>query len=561
MKSQCIEKIKHAECGSRDGLQVFESDEGYTGYCFACDTYIPDPYDGGKPKKKWKPSKQDIADEMEAISQCESLELPDRKLKDWALEQFGIKIGVSEQDGETPVFHYYPYTKDGEVVAYKTRLIEGKKMWTVGDMKGVELFGWQQAAGISAPTLFICEGELDAASVFQALKDKSRGTKWADYDPSVVSLPRGAGNAKQSIKDNLPAIRTLFNKVVLVFDHDKAGDEAVEEVMQLLPSATRAHFSEKDANAMLMAGYSQALAKACQWNSSKPDNTKLVWAEELEEVARQQAVMGLSWPWEKLTELTRGIRLGETIYFGGGVKMGKTVTVSAIAKHMIIEHGMKVFFAQPEESNRKSYQLVAGQVAHRIFHDPKIEFDYDAYDKARPLIRRNLVLLDLYQHVGWTTLRNQIMNAVAEGCQAIFIDPITNLTNGMDSGVANILLQEVAQELAAMSKDLNIVIFIFCHLKAPEGLPHERGGKVFSSQFAGSRAMMRSCNLMIGIEGNKDPERPEGGGLKKKMRPATDEELNTRRLVILEDREFGSSGYVNLFYHTKTGIFTEIKEV
>ena len=41
------------------------------------------------------------------------------------------------------------------------------------------------------------------------------------------------------------------------------------------------------------------------------------------------------------------------------------------------------------------------------------------------------------------------------------IDPITNLTNGMDSGDANVKLQEIAQDLSAMAKDLNIAIFIF----------------------------------------------------------------------------------------------------
>ena len=89
---------------------------------------------------------------------------------------------------------------------------------------------------------------------------------------------------------------------------------------------------------------------------------------------------------------------------------------------------------------------------------------------------------------------------------------------------------------------------MFCHLKAPDGgPPHERGGKVFSNQFAGSRAMMRSCNLMLGLEGNKDPD-------------LSKEERNMRRLIILEDREFGATGYVPLFYDDNSGIYHEIEE-
>jgi len=43
--SNCVEKLAHS-CGSNDGLQVFEEGGEYTGYCFACGTYVDDPYTG-----------------------------------------------------------------------------------------------------------------------------------------------------------------------------------------------------------------------------------------------------------------------------------------------------------------------------------------------------------------------------------------------------------------------------------------------------------------------------------------------------------------------------------
>ncbi|KKK45211.1 hypothetical protein LCGC14_3165850, partial [marine sediment metagenome] len=201
-----------------------------------------------------------------------------------------------------------------------------------------------------------------------------------------------------------------------------------------------------------------------------------------------------------------------------------------------------------EEANRKTVQMVLGKVAGKIFHDPDVEFDYDAYDEAADVVGDRLFMLSLYQHLGWDSLRNDIMVAVSQGCKAIFIDPITNLVNGIASGETNTILQEIAQELAALAKDLDIVVFIFCHLKAPlSGPAHERGGKVFSHQFSGSRAMMRSCNLMLGIEGDKDPD-------------LDDEERNVRKLVVLEDREFGASGVVRLYWDKTSGLFNEIME-
>lgn len=53
---------------------------------------------------------------------------------------------------------------------------------------------------------------------------------------------------------------------------------------------------------------------------------------------------------------------------------------------------------------------------------------------------------------------------------------------------------------------------------------------------------------MIGMEGNKDPSLPE-------------EERNKRTLVILEDREFGASAKIHLFWDKNTGQFSELPEI
>lgn len=202
---------------------------------------------------------------------------------------------------------------------------------------------------------------------------------------------------------------------------------------------------------------------------------------------------------------------------------------------------------KPEEALAKSYKLLLGKVAGRIFHDPNIEFDEEAFDRADAQVGDKAIFQDIYQFGRWEDLKEDIMYAVVEkGVKDVIIDPITCFTNTMHSGDANEHLTLIAAELSAMAKDLDFTAYIFCHLKAPDGTPHERGGNVFSTQFAGSRAMMRSCNYMIGLEGNKDPE-------------LSLEERNVRHLKILEDREFGVSATVPLYWDYHTGLFNEMR--
>lgn len=559
--SHCVEKLSH-ECGTSDALQVFEEDGKYSGYCFACDTYIPHPYGNKIPIKERNrlnagerlAEKSSVEynnrqrEELIEIGNFRSIAIEQRVLRQSTMEYFAVKVATSERDGRTPIVRYFPFTRNGEIIAYKGKLCPVKKMWWVGEKKGVDLFGWQQALATGAKKLFITEGEDDALALYQALKDKQIGTQYEHLHPAVCSLTDGSSSVERNLTDNLSLIRTNFKEVVFVFDMDEAGREALRKALHIYPTAHSVTLPEKDANDCIIKGKALALANACLFKTAIPKNTRVIVGSSVYEAGRQQAAYGLSYPWEGFTKLTRGMRFGETYYLGAGVKMGKSTIRSALASHLLTHHGLKVFMAAPEETNKKTYQLICSQVVGKVFHDPDVAFDFDAYDRASKIVGDNLLLLNLYQHLGWDSLRSDIMVVAQQGCKAIFIDPITNLTNGIASGETNTVLQEIAQELAAIALDLQLIIFIFCHLKSPDsGDSHERGGKVLSHQFAGSRAMMRSCHMMVGLEGNKDPDLPI-------------QIRNQRKLIVLEDREFGASGIVRLYYNSDTGLYTEMIE-
>lgn len=551
-KGKCVEKLPHS-CGSRRGLQVFQKEDGsYDGFCFSCGTAVTDPYkdkpEGYKPAYNPK-TDEEIQEEINEVKEFQTVALKDRGLSKESLEHFGIKIGLSEVDGVTPTSHFYPYYKGDELKGFKCRVIEGKKFFSIGSVKDVDLFGWHQAVLSGGKKLFVTEGEMDAVALYQIFRAVNKGTKYESNIPAIVSLAHGSGSAVKELLKHREMIFMHFKEIVLVFDQDKPGEEAVEAVLKVFPEGVSvAHLPRKDANQCLLEGVSKAAYNAVAFNSVKPKNTRLVLADSLFEEAKAAPAIGYPWPWESVTKKTRGIRLGETVYIGAGQKQGKSEIVNTLAAHFIKELGWPVLLAKPEESNKKSVKLVAGKIVGKIFHDPNVPFDEASYDEACDLMRNKLFLINLYQHLGWETLKADIRAAAMEGCKAIFIDPITNLTNGMSAADANTRLQEIAQELSAMALDLNVVIFIFCHLRNPDaGPPHERGGEVLSSQFAGSRAMARSCNLMFGLEGNRDPH----------LNP---EERNVRTLVLLEDREFGEVGRFKLYWDRATSLFNEIGE-
>lgn len=570
MAGQCLAKLPHS-CGTKKGLQVFAGEDGnVNGFCFACGEFVPHPYGDPvktdtlpQPKQK---TEEEIQEELHEVAAYPTVTVESRKLRAEALSEFGVKVALNESDGKTPIAICYPYEIKGKLIGFKIKSLDGKKnFYSVGSLKGADLFGWSRAIASGARRLIIVEGEDDAIALTRII-DRLTKEQYTDYKPVVVSLAHGSGSVKRDLTRFKSEINRYFKEVIICFDNDDAGAEAVKQAMLILPHAEVATLPYKDAQECLAKGAQKAAFQAVTFNFQKAKNTKLVFGADLHAEARKEPVWGdLTWPWQHLNETTRGIRYGETIYIGAGVKMGKSEIVNALAAHFIKEHDVKVFMAKPEESNVKSYKLLAGKLVGRVFHDPKRPFDFEAYDRAGEILQDKVAMVNLYQHLGWETLKSDIISAVEWGAKAVFIDPITNLTNGENAGDANTKLQEVAQELASMAMDYNIVIFIFCHLKAHEGniskekreksyhdgkfiglgnCPHEFGGDIYSSQFAGSRAMMRSCNLMIGLEGNKDPE-------------LSDEERNIRHIKLLEDREFGETGTFPIYWNRETTLFKE----
>ena len=94
----CVEKLPHS-CGSKDGLQVFQQEDGsYDGFCFACCTPIANPYEDKPPDYKpqmYIKSPEEIQRELQEIAELPTLDLVQKRgLRKDILEMFGVKVGA-----------------------------------------------------------------------------------------------------------------------------------------------------------------------------------------------------------------------------------------------------------------------------------------------------------------------------------------------------------------------------------------------------------------------------------------------------------------------------------
>jgi twinkle protein len=566
-----VDKIPHS-CGTKHALTVFAQDDGTVdGWCYRCGVFVRHPYGEERLVKDLPPKKErspeEIAAEIAEIDGYPTVSVEQRKLRNTTLEEFGAKTSLSEEDGKTPTAIYWPVKKDGKLTGYHAKVLNPApghtKAFNIGDVKDCDLLGWDKAKTSGAYRLIITEGPEDMASTYTI--HKLYGDP--EYMPAVCSLPHGASSAKHYIQKHSADIRKKFKEVVFCFDDDEAGHKATKEALLAYPTALSVTLPYKDANECLIQGAGKAAYKKFRFDAQSPKNTSLVFAANLHLGAREPAKYGeLTWPFAKLNDLTRGIRYGETHYIGAGVKMGKSELRDEMAAHFIREHNSKVFMASFEEGIKKTYRKIAGKTVSKQFNDPKKDFDFEAYDKAGDVLHDKLALLDVYQRANQDAFKYDIISAAEWGAKSIFVDPITNFTNGIDAAQSNTILQGMSQELATLARDTDTAIFIFCHLKEPEGniskdaraayykqqkfiglgnCPHEMGGDVMSAQFAGSRGMMRSCNYMIAIEGNKDPELDE-------------DTRNIRNIKICEDREFGEAGIIPVYWNKNTARFQEL---
>ena len=484
------------DCGSSDGFS-WKTDDKF-GHCFVCgksNLINPDEaYTVGKSKAVER-SMLDLAE----IATYDTRGFIERGITKTVAAHYGCKVSYNSE-GEISA-HFYPYTKDGEVVAYKERKIP--KSFTVhGDFKGVELFGQAQAGG--GKRVIITEGELDAMSIAQANYEK--------YEKfyAVVSLPSAS---QTSVLLEQREFLRGFEEVILCLDNDKAGKEALQKAAKIIgyDKVKIAALPEKDASDVLIK-HGGAKLLQCLWDAKPFSPSGMVKGEEVwDQYKARKSVVAVPYPpcLQGLNDKLDGMREGEMVLLTSGTGAGKSTITKEILLHITATTKDMAGLVSLEESVGDTAQKLIGM---------QLKKDISKFDVTEKEERKafeaifgdeRLVLLDHQGSVSDDSLLDKIEHLALLGCKYIILDHITiAVSEGADGKSGNEAVDFVMSSLLKIVKKHNIWLGIVSHLRKGDSQkkPFEEGRLPTMDDIKGSGSIKQISFDIIGFTRNSVAE-------------------------------------------------------
>lgn len=512
------------KCGSSDALSYKEGDAW--AYCFSCNRNSPvDPNAVQVPKENYD------MHTLEEIEGYDTRGFQERDIEKTITRHFGVKVSYSE-DG-TINSHFYPYTKDGEIVAYKERKLP-KTFSIHGDFKGVQLFGQNVAGG--GKRVIITEGELDCMAVAQAQYDK-----YSKFYP-VVALP-SASNTRMLLEQR-EWLRS-FDEVILMLDSDEPGQKATQEAAKIIgfDKIKVAHLPEKDPCDVMVKHGREALMK-CVWDAKSFSPAGVMKGEEIWAQYQQRSnTKALPYPpcLEGLNEKLKGMRMGEIALFTSGTGSGKSTVIKEIVLQVLEQTEDMVGMISLEESIGDTAQKFIGMKLKKNLSSEDVteEEQYKAFQDV--FADERLILLDHQGSVSDESLIDKMEHLALMGCKYIILDHITiAVSEGMNGKTGNEAVDAFMSDLLKITKKHNIWLGLIAHLRKGDKKVFEEGDLPSIDDVKGSGSIKQIAFDIIAFARNMIAE--------------TVQLRNTIKLRVLKCRFTGQTGDCgSTSYNPETG--------
>ena len=498
------EFIRHepcSNCGSSDANGIYT--DGHT-YCFSCQTYTE-----GNDTSNTHQMQSNVTFKGSAQR------LQKRNISEKTCEFY--KIYRDETHLRFPYFD-----GSGRIQGFKTK--SKLKEFKYEGVSTDTLFG-QHLFPTNGKRIVITEGELDAASCYEAMPN------WP-----MVSLPHGAASAKKDIQKQIPLLQG-YEEIVLFFDNDNAGREAVEKAASILPTGKVkiARLEQyKDASDALQANDSEAIRRAI-WDAKEYQPDGIVDGKSLlEAVTTPSPPCNHKYKFEGLQEKTHGIRYGELTTITAGTGQGKSTFCRQLATQLL-EEGVKVGYIALEESNRRTALGLMSVAVGKALHLGEHEYSTlkEAYDST--INNWNLYLYDHFGSLSSDTIYNRIeYMALGLDIKVIFLDHLSILLSGLQ-GDERRMIDQTMTNLRSLVERTGISLFLVSHLRRTHtDQDHTDGAKVSLGQLRGSQAISQLSDTVLALERDQQ----------------SDNDVSTLR--ILKNRYSGETGVAAALKYDKT---------
>lgn len=504
-------------CNSKDNLARYDDNHAY---CFGCQYY--------EHAEQQTPIIQNT--NMIELTEQEYKPIISRKIKIDTCKKYNYKFAKYKNE----LVHVADYGNG----AYKLRFKDKRFSW-LGDAKNTGLFG-EHLFRNSGKRLTLVEGELDCLSVSQVY-----GNQWP-----CVSLKNGAHSAVKDVTKSLEFLSS-YNEIIICFDQDEPGIKAAKQVAELFQpgQAKIATLPMKDANEMLVADRTKELLN-CLWDAKvfRPDG--IVEASELlDKVVNKEVVETINYPFPSINIKTKGLRKGELVTVTAGTGIGKSQFCRELAYHLIKEK-KKIGYIALEESIQKSAESLLSLELNTPLHLTTEKIDKKKLTSSfKNLFNNGNVLL--YNHFGSLEQGHLISKirylAKALQCEYIFLDHLSIVISGNESGDERRNLDAIMTGLRSLVSETGIGLIVVSHLRRTfNDKGHEEGASTSLGQLRGSHGIAQLSDIVLGLERNQQSAKTQ----------------NLTSVRVLKNRWSGETGLCGrINYDPTTGRLQEHEEI
>lgn len=535
--------LKHTnceKCGSSDAKAIYE---GGSSYCWSCRSVKPseeflEANKDKQVKKKGKskvekaleeePTKATDRKEKPVVTDEETAELKTRTtvkgsgyrgIRDDVLSVFGVRTEYDESTGE-PCAIYYPCTQDDKLVGWKPRVLPKTFGGSIGRTGATcQLFG-QFKFNRPAKVCLIVGGEHDVLAAYQMLSDYIK-SKNGDYEVAVVSPTIGETGCSKQLAAQY-SFFDKFEKIIVGFDNDKAGKEATEKVMAVLPKGKTfiAHWRSKDPNEMLQAGQQKAFISD-YFDAKAFVPAGVVGSNELSASMREELrVPKVPLPpfMHRVQEMMAGgIPLGRIVNLGSASGTGKSTIIDECIYYWIFNSPHRIGIVSLESSKGQyglkilsrhvsnKIELMDNESALAFIDSPEVlAKEQEVFHNEDGTPRFHLVD---ERDAGIEGLKTAIENLIIGcGVRVVVLDPLQDILAGLDDKEQEMFMAWQK----GMIKSHGVTFVNISHVRKSGGgqKANSTGADIYEEDFHGSSSIFKSGAVNLLFSRDKENEDP-----------------------------------------------------